>query len=223
MDQFRDTRGLIIDVRDNSGGTRNILRTLYPYFCKSSDSPIVANAAKYRLYREFGPGYLNSRHMYPHGWKGWDTSEREAISTFMQTFKPEWTVPEYEFSEYHFWVLSKRTNPEAYYYSKPVVFLIDQKGFSATGVIISGLKGRKNITLIGTATGGGSGAAQSSLLKNSQLRLRLSSMASFQKDGKLFDGNGVQPDIFIEPLPEYFLKNGKDNVLEKAIRFILDR
>ena len=65
MDQFRGTKGLIIDVRDNSGGTRNILRTLYPYFCESSDPPIVANAAKYRLYREFGSGYLDSRHMYP--------------------------------------------------------------------------------------------------------------------------------------------------------------
>jgi len=45
-------------------------------------------------------------------------------------------------------------------------------------------------------------------------------MASFQKDGRLFDGNGVQPDIVVEPVPEYFLKNGPDHVLEKAIQLI---
>jgi len=72
-------------------------------------------------------------------------------------------------------------------------------------------------------TGGGSGAQRVKTLNHSQLRLGLSSMASFQKDGKLFDGNGVEPDIFIEPLPEYFLKNGPDNVLHKAIQYILNK
>ena len=221
MPRFRNTRGLIIDVRDNSGGTRNILRTLYPYLCKPSDPPIVANAAKYRLHREHPQGYLDSRHMFPQDWEGWPDEERKAISTFMTSFTPEWTVPEDEFSPWHFWVLTKRSNPEVYTYSSPVVFLINQKGFSATGVIVSALKGLDNITLIGTPTGGGSGAMRVTTLKHSRLRLGLSSMASFQKDGKLFDGNGVQPDIYMEPVPEYFLKNGPDNVLEKAIQIIL--
>ena len=222
MARFRNTEGLIIDVRDNSGGTRNILRTLYPYFSEPSDPPIVANAAKYKRFREHTEGYLDSRYMYPKNWDGWSYEEREAISTFMESFNPEWTVPEDEFSQWHFWVLSKRSNPEVYYYSKPVIFLINQKGFSATGVIVSALKGLDNITLVGTPTGGGSGARRVTTLKHSQLRLGLSSMASFQKDGKLFDGNGVQPDIFIEPVPEYFLKNGPDNVLEKAIQLIFN-
>ena len=31
MDDFRDTRGLVIDVRDNPGGSRHALRRLLPY------------------------------------------------------------------------------------------------------------------------------------------------------------------------------------------------
>jgi C-terminal processing protease CtpA/Prc len=31
------------------------------------------------------------------------------------------------------------------------------------------------------------------------VRVALSSMASFQPDGRLYDGNGIEPDIIIEP------------------------
>jgi len=43
-------------------------------------------------------------------------------------------------------------------------------------------------------------------------------MASFQPNGKLYDGNGIQPDIVIEPIPTDFI--GKtDSVLEAAIKY----
>jgi hypothetical protein len=44
-------------------------------------------------------------------------------------------------------------------------------------------------------------------------------MASFQADGKLFDGNGIHPDELVEPVPEYYI-GGRDNVLEEAVRRI---
>jgi hypothetical protein len=31
------------------------------------------------------------------------------------------------------------------------------------------------------------------------------------------DGNGVQPDVVIEPVPEYYI-GGRDNVLEEALK-----
>jgi hypothetical protein len=223
MPQFSGTAGLIIDIRHNRGGTRNVLRDLYPYFVTESDKPRVAGAAKYRLYSEFGPDFLESRHMYPQNWDGWTPAEQMAISEFMQSFEPEWDVPKEEFSDWHFWVLSRRSKPDAYYYSKPVVFLMDQKCFSASGVILSSVKGMPNVTLIGVPSEGGSGAAISTTLKNSQLRLRLSSMASFQSSGKLFDSRGVEPDILMESVPEYFLENGPDHVLEFAIQIFSDR
>jgi C-terminal processing protease CtpA/Prc len=75
------------------------------------------------------------------------------------------------------------------------------------------------VTLIGTPSGGGSGCKVKYRLHNSLIRIQLSSMASFQPNGKLYEGNGIQPDIHIEPTPTDFI--GKtDTVLDAAIQTI---
>jgi C-terminal processing protease CtpA/Prc len=53
-------------------------------------------------------------------------------------------------------------------------------------------------------------------------RIRIGSMASFQADGTLFDGNGVRPDVLVEPVPEYHI-GGRDNVLEEAVQRLRKR
>jgi peptidase S41-like protein len=93
------------------------------------------------------------------------------------------------------------------------------KSFSATDIFLAGLKGMKNVLLLGTPSGGGSAATQEIVLGATPLRLRIGSMASFQADGKLFDGNGIQPDVLVEPVPEYYI-GGRDNVLEEAVKRI---
>ena len=88
--------------------------------------------------------------------------------------------------------------------------------FSASDIFLGAFKGWRNVTLVGTPSGGGSGRYQSYRLENSKLEIRLSSMASFRPDGRLYDGNGIQPDIYVEPIPTDFI--GKtDFMLEKAI------
>jgi C-terminal processing protease CtpA/Prc len=221
MPQMPGTEGLIIDIRHNRGGTRNVLRELYPYFVSDADKPRVANPARYRLYHEFGPDHLDSRNMHLRDWPGWSWAERIAIAELMETFTPEWDVPSNQFSDWHFWVLTKAPNPHAYDYTRPIVFLMDQQCFSASDVILSTVKGMANVTLIGERSRGGSGAYVRTTLTNSGLSLRLSSMASFQTSGRLFDGVGVEPDIYLEPDPEYYILNGPDKVLELAVRLIL--
>jgi hypothetical protein len=218
MPRFGGTRGLIVDIRNNYGGTRSVLRDLYPYFVSASDSPHVANAAKYRLYSGFGYNHLAGRNMYRESWNGWSSAERTAISEFMETFEPEWVVPESEFSDWHFWVLSKSLKPDAYDPPGQIVFLMDHKCASASDVILSAVKGVPNVTLIGESSMGASGARIITTLRNSGLDLYLSSMASFQNTGLLFDSNGVDPDFVIEPEPEYYLRNGPDKVLDAALR-----
>jgi C-terminal processing protease CtpA/Prc len=44
-------------------------------------------------------------------------------------------------------------------------------------------------------------------------------MASFQPNGQLYDGNGIQPDILVEPAPTDFIGQ-TDTLLETAIRTI---
>jgi hypothetical protein len=221
MPRFAGTRGLIIDIRDNRGGTRSVLRELYPYFVSAADPPHVANAAKYRLYSEFTYDHLAGRNMYREDWIGWTPAENSAISEFMETFEPEWVVRESEFSDWHFWLLSKSSKPDAYDYQGPIIFLMNKLCWSASDVILSSVKGLPNVTLIGEPSVGGSGARIITTLRNSGLDLYLSSMASFQNTGQLYETNGIQPDIYLEPRPEFFLRDGHDRVLRYAIQQIV--
>ena len=218
MPQFAAARGIIIDIRHNFGGTRLVLRELYPYFVTASDPPHVANAAKYRLYSGFSSDHLTGRYMFREDSYRWTSEERSAISAFMESFEPEWVVPESEFSEWHFWLVSKASNPGAHDYPGRVIFLMDSKCFSASDVILSSVKGRPNITLVGEPSMGGSGARIITTLRNSGLDLYLSSMASFQNTGLLFDSRGVEPDWLIRPQPEYYLRDGPDRALAFALR-----
>jgi len=221
MPRFEGTSGLIIDIRDNRGGTRSVLPEFYPYFVTESDPPHVANVAKYRLYSEFTYDHLAGRNMYREGWTGWTPAEGDVISEFMDTFEPEWVVRESEFSDWHFWLLSKSSKPDAYDYQGPIIFLMNKLCWSASDVILSSVKGLPNVTLIGEPSVGGSGARIITTLRNSGLDLYLSSMASFQNTGQLYETNGIQPDIYLEPRPEFFLRDGDDRVLRYAIQRIV--
>ena len=96
------------------------------------------------------------------------------------------------------------------------------KSFSATDIFLAGLKGMKNVRLLGTPSAGGSAFSQEISLGETGLRLRIGSMASFQADGKLFDGNGITPDIVVVQGPEYFI-GGKDKALDRAMNWIKSR
>ena len=88
MPRFAAARGLIVDIRGNRGGTRNVLRELYPYFVDHADNPHIAGAAKYRLCSAFQSDHLSGRNMFPLTWDGWTSAESLSITEFMQTFEP---------------------------------------------------------------------------------------------------------------------------------------
>ena len=228
MAGFRDTKGLVIDVRGNGGGSRDAVRELFPYFMTDKDSPRVANVAAYRLAEGERPdapeGYLQDRFLYPLSSKQWTPNERKAIEQLAQAFKPEWQPPAGEFSAWHYFVISPKVAGQGaappehhYHYERPVVVLLNGDCFSATDIFLGTFKGWRNVTLIGTPSGGGSGRAMPLTLRNSAIALRLSSMASFQRDGRLYDGRGVEPDVVVQPAPTDFL-NKSDSVLDAALK-----
>jgi len=222
MEKFRNTAGLIVDVRDNGGGNRDALVWLYSYLASPDATPRVVTAAAYRLCPEHQVGHLAKRFMYPADAKQWAPAERQAIATFAKTFQPQWELPKGQFSDWHYLVLSRRDSPEIYHYDKPVVVLMSAKCFSATDIFLAGLKGMRNLTCLGTASGGGSSFVQDVQLGLTPFHLRIGSMVSYQSDGKLFDGVGVQPDVKIDAIPEYYI-GGRDNVLEDAIQRVKNR
>jgi len=217
MPVFRETKGLIVDVRSNGGGTREALRIFYSFLAAADSKPRVANCAKYRLHRDFDHNHLAARFMYRETAAKWTEPERAAISKFKDKFKPQWNPPEKEFSKWHYLLLSRIDLPSVYHYDKPVVVLMNAKCFSATDIFLAGLKGIPNVFLMGTPSGGGS--ARSVTLRLGGFSARFASMASFKPDGRLFDGNGIQPDIRVDPLPEYYIA-GRDNLLEAAVERI---
>jgi hypothetical protein len=217
MNQFKDTDGLIIDIRSNGGGSRAPLRVLFPFFMAGNESPRIVNIAAYRLGVKDRKEAFKDRYLYPASWKGWSDAERAAIKSFAATFSPEFIPSPEMFSQWHYFVISPSKDKKYYYYDKPVVILMDAWNFSAWDIFLGAFKGRKNVTLMGQPSGGGSGCRQSYRLNNSQIEIYLSSMASFQPNGKLYDGNGIQPDVVIEPIPTDF--TGKtDSILQAAIQ-----
>ncbi|MFQ5843854.1 MAG: S41 family peptidase, partial [Planctomycetota bacterium] len=205
MDSFRKTKGLVVDVRGNGGGSRLALLALFPYLMKRSDPPRVGNVAAYRLppgESENDQGHLESRYAYPAAARRWKSRDRSAILRFLRGFRPEWTPPPDRFTRWHALLLHPQhggytiLNPrlgrrvevdfgKRYPYDRPVVVLMDSWCFSATDVFLGAFKGWRNVTLLGLPSGGGSGRGRSWSLARSGLRVRLSSMASFQPDGLL--------------------------------------
>ena len=224
MAESRGTTGLVIDVRRNGGGSRAVLRELYPYFTDPDEArPRVVNVAAYRLNKEKNEppdardGYLQDRFLWPITAGVWTDEEREAIGRLAKEFRPEWDLPPLQFSAWHAMVLSPRKGAPYYHYDKPVVVLMDGGCFSATDIFLGALKGTKKVTLLGTASGGGSGRPEGFRLAHSGVGGRLSTMASFRPDGTLYDGKGVAPDVEAWPEPNDFIGR-TDSVLEAALK-----
>ena len=217
MNDLRETKGLIIDIRSNGGGSRAPLRVLFPYFMAENDPPKILNIAAYRLGHR--KDILDARWLFPENHEDWSSAQRTAIKQIAQTFQPQWSLPANEFSDWHYFIIAPSDNSEYYHYDHPVIILMDTGNFSASDIFLGAFKGWPNITLMGTPSGGGSGRRRSYRLHHSLIQISLSSMASFQPNGKLYEANGIQPDVMVEPIPTDFI--GKtDSILEAAIRML---
>lgn len=221
MQRFRDTRGLVVDVRGNGGGSRDALLRLAPYLLPAGGPPIVGNVAAVLL--EDGAAApanaLADRHLYRADWDGWTGPQRRAIAEFLKRFEPSWQPTPGRFSPWHFLVLDRAANPKAFAYEHPVVVLIDRGCFSATDVFAAALQAVPGVTVVGEATSGGSGRARGFALPNSGIRLQLSSMASFRPDGTLFEGHGVVPDVAVATRATDLI-GATDAALERALELL---
>lgn len=154
--------------------------------------------------------------MYRADDRRWSPEEAAAIAEVATRFEPEWTPPEDRFSPWHYMVVGRTDAHGALHYERPVVVLMDGGCFSATDIMLGALDLVPQVTLLGTASSGGSGRSTTITLAESGLRVRMSSMASFRPDGRLYDGRGIEPDVEVRPQPGYFIGRG-DAQLDAAI------
>lgn len=219
---LRDTTGLILDVRDNSGGTYGLMRAIYPLFVPAGAAPHVTNIAAYRLSTRFAPDHIAYRPTYRADWPGWDRAERAAIDRALADFHPEWTPPAGKFSAWHFMILSRKWSgreDDDFFYDRPVVVLSNAGSFSAADGFLNAFADLPQVTIVGEPSAGGSGATREFALPRSKVVVAVSSMASFRPSGKLFDGRGIEVDVAAKPTLDDFT-SGADSVLARGLEVI---
>lgn len=217
------SKALIIDVRSNNGGTRDITYELAKYVVHP-DSIYVVNATKQRgpnPLPEESIARLHARFLF--AYSELDSREQKSVSQFLETFKPMYELDDEKYSEYYFGLLNGRklADPSSYY-NKPVYILANEKSFSAASVFVSVFKGIPNIHIAGVTTDGSSGNSQWFDLPHSKLFGKISTMVSFQKNGKILDGFGTEPDIKIERDIHQILWKS-DSQLEQLKSLILNK
>lgn len=217
LEVFSGTKALIIDIRNNPGGTREILRTFARYIVQPQQSPWIANVAYLRTDETIAEDEqsMSGRFLFSYNSKKLTDNDRNAIDRFKNGFKIRDTFDGSRFSTPFYMVLHNGKNP----YTKPVYILVNEMSFSAASVFTSAFKSLPNVKIVGETTDGSSGNSRKIYLKHSNIGVRISTMLSFQRDGQTLDGNGTVPDILISA-DETQVMEGQDNQLLKLIEMI---
>jgi C-terminal processing protease CtpA/Prc len=197
MNGLQQTKGMILDLRGNLGGARDCISLLLRYFIPPGERPVIINVASVRMdvkeRPEANAELLRSRMLWSEDWQGWKADEKMLVKKAAKNFKPSLNLARQEFGGFHFMVVPGGMEPDVYYYQNKVIVLHDDKTASAAGLLLSALKGRKNVLLMGYQSNSDSGFPQAYQLPNSKIIYWLSSMASFNPDGSLLDR--IEPDI----------------------------
>ena len=214
---FSDTKALIIDIRNNPGGGREILQTFSSYILQPEQSPWIANVAYLRTDKTLNTDEesMSGRYLYSYNSEKLTDSDRNAIDQFNNNFKLQKTFDNSKFSSPFYMVLHNAKES----YTQPVYILVNEKSFSAASVFTSAFKRLPNVKIVGETTDGSSGNSRELHLKNSNIRVKVSTMLSFQRNGKTLDGNGTVPDIYI-PIDLNQVFTSKDTQLEKLVAII---
>ncbi|MDY8135991.1 S41 family peptidase [Aquimarina sp. 2201CG5-10] len=217
IEGFSNTKALIIDIRNNPGGGREILQTFASYIVQPEQTPWIANVAYLRTNKNITSDEesMNGRYLYTYNSNKLSHTDREAIDLFNKNFKPQREFKNSKFSSPFYMVLHAGKT----LYTKPVYILVNEKSFSAATVFTCAFKGLPNVKIVGVTTDGSSGNSRKIYLDNSNIRVKVSTMLSFQRNGKTLDGNGTEPDIYI-PIDLEQTFTGKDTQLQKLVEII---
>ncbi len=213
---FRDTKALIIDVRCNPGGVRDLTQKIAGYIVPKLNAPWVANVAYLRTdAKDTIYNAMTSRFLYTNTSTKFNDIDSKAIEAFSNNFTVQKVFDTSKFSKPHYMVLKSGNIA----YTKPIYILANERSFSAATVFTSAFNGLPNIKIVGVTTDGSSGNSKKMYLKNSNIRVKISTMLSFKRNGETLDGNGTKPDIYISEDEEQILK-GNDVQLKRLIKII---
>ena len=110
-------------------------------------------------------------------------------------------------------------DPYTFIYEGPVVLLIDENSFGINETLIMSLSAVQNVTLIGTNTMGSVGSV-SSLPLPGRITMWFQSIGTYTPEGGHTFRIGLTPDINVNRTIRG-ITEGRDEIMETAIRFIL--
>lgn len=217
IEKYRNSKAIIFDVRANGGGRRHITKTVSEYLIQPEQSPWVANVAHVRSDQNLDEDMasMQSKYLYNYNSEYLTEEDKIVIDEFNKTFQPISSFDKNKFSTPFYMILKSGKKP----LTCPIYILMNERSFSAASIFASVFKGLPNVKLVGVTTDGSSGRSRYTFLKNSDIRIKISTMISFQRDGRPLDGYGTEPDIFI-PRDEAQVKGLKDSQLEKLVEMI---
>lgn len=214
------SKALIIDVRSNGGGVRDLIYEMAGFFVHP-DSVYVVNAVRQRGQLPLSQDWKDDlHHRYLFALEELDERERRAVEAFRSSFEPMYELDNTTFSPFHYAVFNgRKLSAGKFHYNKPIYILANERSFSAASVLVAMYKDLPNIEIVGVTTDGSSGNSERFELPATELKGKISTMVSFQKDGKVLDGYGTPPDRKIErDLDQVFWKS--DTQLEQLIEII---
>ncbi len=202
--QNSHTQNLVIDLRENGGGSLAVSTALTRYIAAQPFHVADTVAA---VTRSFPYG----RYIHP---------------SLLYQLAMRFTTRKCSDNKFHFTTLEKHLyRPYTDLHFNGNVYII-QGGFtfSAATMFISHVKGQPNVTIVGEETGGGNYGMSAVylptiVLPNSKVRVVLPVYRVVLERGAIKDGRGIQPDVLVEP-SSVAIKRGIDLKLQKVRELI---
>jgi C-terminal processing protease CtpA/Prc len=196
---------LIIDIRDNEGGTDNILYELLTYL---ANKPLqLEKSMSLVRYQKMKPAYASFINT-------WDKS----VYNFTGKVEP--------YQEGYFKLLNTENSlagikPKKKVFKGNIVLLVNEANSSGTFLMAKIAKYNKLATLVGTETGGDNRGINAGVigfmrLPNSKIEVDIPLIGTYYNEG---NPDGVQPDIKVQVSPMPFLYE-KDFYLNAALEYI---
>lgn len=203
----RECKNLVIDIRANSGGNISASANLIRYL---SQKPFtVADTVSSKVHSLKYSNYIHPSLIY------------KMMMLFSARKKAD--------GRYHFGYLEHHVfkPKKSLHFNGDVYILQGGFTFSAASMFVSHLKGQSNITVLGEETGGGnygnsSVHLPSVILPNSYIEVILPVYRIVNSAGRIKDGRGIMPDIYISPSSSA-IKQGIDNKMQKVKELIEEK
>ncbi|WP_367391900.1 S41 family peptidase [Lewinella sp. LCG006] len=216
LNRFAKAKGLIIDVRENGGGSmRNVFRLVERFVPERTyfgtmqyksgqsaddfsvpDSVFIKPLVDYKAIAEAKAKQKKK--------KGKEEEEEKASQEEKTTGPGRWAV----------------ADSTGMMLDKPIVVLVNRHSYSATNFFAGYMSTLPNVTLIGDQSGGGGGVPVSFELPNGWT-FRISATRTYLPDGYNIE-KGIEPDIYQTTGPAEELQ-GIDAIIEKGKSVILEK